>query len=170
VNVLGKIFSRGSALALAVAGAVAGALGYLTHNWFMAVIIGLSILLAVLLVLIVLHYVRREREAGLEEGLAKAEEEERHAQSQADLSRIGALQAKFLGRSTASRRTSARRAGVTSCRGSCSSATRTRARARSWPVRARPACAVRAPRLRPHRHSRVRARERADRPRHEQPT
>ena len=93
---LGKIFSKGSALALAVAGAVAAALGYLTHNWFMAVIIGLSILLAVLLVLIVLHYVRREREAGLEEGLAKAEEEERHAQSQADLSRIGALQAKFL--------------------------------------------------------------------------
>ena len=93
---LRKIFSRVSVLALLVAAAVAGVLGYLTHNWFMALIIGLSILLAVLLVLIVLHYVRREREAGLEEGLAKPDDEERHAQSEADLSRLGALQSKFL--------------------------------------------------------------------------
>ena len=94
-DLLGRVFSRVSALALAVAGVVAGALGYLTSNWLIALIIGLSILLAVLLVLIVLHYVRRERESGLGEGLTDRDEADRQRQSLEDSSRLGTLTARF---------------------------------------------------------------------------
>ena len=170
-ELLGRIFSRVSVLALAVAGAIAGALGYLTQQ----------------LVLVADHRpvdpARRAAgpdrrcttcgasgRAGLEEGLAKADEEERHAQSQAD--RRGSARCGEVprGRRRHQEATSAAAAGVYELpwvlfigddgRGQEHAPRR---------VRARPACAVRAPRLRPDRHDRVRARERADRPRHEQP-
>jgi len=94
-ELLGRIFSGAAALALVVAGAIAGALGYLTSNWLMALIIGLSILLAVLLVLIVLYYVRRERESGLGEGLTAHDEAEREQQSAEDASRLSTLTSRF---------------------------------------------------------------------------
>ena len=94
-ELLGRVFSRASAVALAFAGVIAGALGYLTSNWLIALIIGLSILLAVLLVLIVVHYVRRERESGLGEGLTDRDEANRQQQSLEDSSRLGALGARF---------------------------------------------------------------------------
>src|SRR5262249_41123560 len=93
---LAQIFSRVSVLALAVAGAVTAALGYFTHNWFVAVIIGLSILLAVLIVLIVVHFVRRDRAADLDAGLTSAGDEAKHEQSVEDDWRLAALQGKFL--------------------------------------------------------------------------
>ena len=92
---LGRIFSRVSALALAVAGVIAGVLGYFTSNWIIALIIGLSILLAALLVLIVVHYVRRERESGLGEGLTDRDEADKQQQSLEDSSRSGALGVRF---------------------------------------------------------------------------
>lgn len=94
-ELVGRIFTRVSAAAVAVAGAIAAALGYLTSNWLIALIIGLSILLAVLLVLIVVHYVRRERESGLGEGLTDRDEADRQQQSLEDASRMGALAARF---------------------------------------------------------------------------
>ncbi len=91
----GRLLSRVSLLALVVAGAVAGVLGYLTSNWVIALIIGLSILLATLLVLIVIHYVRRERESGLGEGLVDRDEADRQQQSLEDSSRLGTLGVRF---------------------------------------------------------------------------
>jgi len=91
----GAIASRASAVALAVAAAAAAALGYFTNNWLTALIIGLSILLAALLVLIVVHYVRRERESGLGEGLTGRDEADRQQQSLADSNRLTALTDRF---------------------------------------------------------------------------